>query len=82
LRRRRATATPDVAVVPARVLVPAALSKYNGPAVGRLLMVGNRSGYVTLDEANDVLPISEISSEEIEAVLEAIFGLGIKLTER
>jgi hypothetical protein len=44
-------------------------------------MVGNRRGYVTFDEVNDILPISEISSEEIEAVLEAIFGLDFKLTE-
>ena len=38
-------------------------------------MVGNRRGYVTFDEVNDILPTSKISSEEIEAVLEAIFGL-------
>jgi hypothetical protein len=44
-------------------------------------MVGNRRGYVTFDAVNDILPTSEISSEEIEAVLEAIFGLGFKLAE-
>jgi len=78
---RRAAATPDVALVPVHVPVPAALRRYNGPAVRRLLTVGNRRGYVTFDEVNDILPTSEISSEEIEVVLEAIFGLGFKLTE-
>ncbi len=58
---RRATATPDVAVAPIHVPVPAALRRYNGPAVRRLLMVGNRRGYVTFDEVNDILPTSEIS---------------------
>jgi RNA polymerase primary sigma factor len=78
---RRETATPDVAVVPVHVAVPAALRRYNGPAVRRLLIVGNRRGYVTFEEVNEILPTSEISAEEIEAVLEAILGLGFKVTE-
>jgi hypothetical protein len=44
-------------------------------------MIGNRRGYVTFEEVNDILPTSEISSEEVDAVLEVIFGLGFKLTE-
>ncbi len=49
--------------------------------VRRFLATGKRWGYVTFEEANNVLPESEVSSEEIEALIAAIDELGFELRE-
>jgi RNA polymerase primary sigma factor len=64
-----------------KVVVAAGLLKYDDCAVRQLPAAGRRRGYMTFDELNDMLPASEISAEEIEAVFEAICGLGIEVTE-
>ena len=64
--------------VPVRVVVPAALRKYNDGSVRHLIASGKRRGFVTFEEANDILPESEISTDDIEALLEAIDGLGFE----
>ena len=67
--------------VPAEVVVPAALRKYNAASVRRLIATGKRRGYVTYEDANAVLPESEISASEIEAFMEAIIQLGFEMRE-
>jgi hypothetical protein len=67
--------------VPVQVVVPATLRKYHDASVRRLIASGKRRGFVTFEEANDILPASEISPEEIEAFIEAIIGLGFELRE-
>lgn len=63
------------------VQVPAVFLRYANAAVRQLLSAGQRRGYVTFDELNDMLPAGEVSSDEIEAVFKAICGLGIEVTE-
>jgi RNA polymerase primary sigma factor len=63
------------------VSLPAALRKYSDGAVRRLLATGKLRGYVTFEEANNILPESEVSSEEIEVLIEAIYELGFELRE-
>lgn len=77
-RQAAATAHVDVLV---QVVVPAALRKYNDAPVRRLIASGQWRGFVTLEEANNILPVSEISTEEIEALIEAIIGLRFELRE-
>ena len=72
--------TPRPTLAP-RLSIPPVFCNYNAAAVGRLLVLGHRRGYVSFDELNDVLPESEISTEEIEGIISAIYDLGIKLTE-
>jgi hypothetical protein len=80
----RANEAPTTMALPIsipKVVVAAGLVKYDDCAVRQLLAAGRRRGYITFDELNDMLPTSEISAEEIEAVFEAICGLGIEVTE-
>ena len=72
--------TPRSAVT-SHLAVPAAFRQYNDAAVRRLLVLGQRRGYLTYGEVNTVLPKSEIWSEEIEHIVSAIYDLGIELTE-
>jgi RNA polymerase primary sigma factor len=65
----------------AKVRVPAALLKYGDRAARQLLSAGRRRGYVTFDELNEMLPADEVSAAEIEAVFEALCGLGIEVSE-
>lgn len=67
--------------MPVQVVVPAALRKYNEASVRRFIASGKLRGYVTFEEANDILPESEISTDDIAALLEAIDGLGFELSE-
>lgn len=43
-------------------------------------MLGKHRGYVSYDELNNILPETEISAEDIEAIVDAISELGIELT--
>ena len=65
-----------------QVVAPAALRKYNDAAVRRLIASGKRRGFVSFEEANDILPAPEISADEIGACMEAIIGLGFEMRER
>jgi hypothetical protein len=38
-------------------------------AVNHLLVTGMRRGYVTYEELNNILPVSDVSADEIEALL-------------
>jgi len=40
-----------------------------------------RRGYVTFEEANRILPESEVSAAGIEAMVEAIYNLGFELRQ-
>jgi len=77
-RQAAGTTHVDLSV---QVVVPAALRKYNDAAVRRLIASGKRRGFVTFEEANDILPASEISANEIEAFMEAIIELGFEMRE-
>jgi hypothetical protein len=63
------------------VQVPAIFLRYADTTVRQLLSAGQRRGFVTFDELNDMLPAGKVSSDEIEAVFKAICGLGIQVTE-
>src|SRR5262249_29651042 len=54
-RQAAGTTHVDLSV---QVVVPAALRKYNDAAVRRLIASGKRRGFVTFEEANDILPAS------------------------
>jgi RNA polymerase primary sigma factor len=72
--RNSQVATPQSAV-------PLALRQYNTVAVARLIAAGKRRGYVTYEDLNKILPASEVSADEIEAVFEAILDLGFEARE-
>jgi RNA polymerase primary sigma factor len=61
--------------------VPQALRRYDAVAVKRLIAAGERRGYITFEDANQVLPESEVSADDIEAIVEAIYNLGFELRE-
>jgi ADP-ribose pyrophosphatase YjhB (NUDIX family) len=45
--------------------------------VGRMIRIGQRRGYVTYDELDEVLPPEELTVEQIEDVLRQLSGMGI-----
>jgi hypothetical protein len=61
--------------------VPQALRRYNVVAVKRLIAAGKRRGHVTFEEVNRVLPDSEVSADDIEAIIEAFYNLGFEVRE-
>ncbi|MEJ2125314.1 MAG: RNA polymerase sigma factor RpoD [Alphaproteobacteria bacterium] len=50
-------------------------------AVKRLIKSGKTRGYITYDELNEVLPSSEVSSEQIEDIMSSFSDLGINVIE-
>jgi hypothetical protein len=61
--------------------VPQALRQYNAVAVKHLVAAGKRRGYLTYEELNNILPESDVSADEIETLVEAIYDLGFELRE-
>jgi RNA polymerase primary sigma factor len=51
------------------------------PAVRALIAEAQLHGFVTLDQLNSVLPSGEVTSNQLEATLEALAQMGINLTE-
>jgi hypothetical protein len=80
-RARETSIAANQAAGTVNMQVPAVFLRYADAAVGKLLSTGQRRGYVTFDELNEMLPADNISCDEIEAVIDAICELGIEVTE-
>jgi Sigma-70 factor, region 1.1 len=60
----------------------ATLLDLSDASVQQLVSLGEKRGYVTLDELNEVLPTREVSADEIEVTMSMLSDMGIKVVER
>jgi RNA polymerase primary sigma factor len=51
------------------------------PMVRALIAEAKKHSFVTLDQLNSVLPSGDVTSNQLEATLEALAQMGINLTE-
>jgi Sigma-70 factor, region 1.1 len=61
--------------------VAAPLLDLTDAAVVRFISTSKRRGYVTLDQLNEMLPTWEVSADEIEATMEMLSRMGIRVIE-
>ncbi|MBP5352439.1 MAG: RNA polymerase sigma factor RpoD [Alphaproteobacteria bacterium] len=57
-----------------------AMSDGLGAAVRHLIAKGKKTGYITMEELNKILPPEKMSSEKLEDIMSAISEMGINIT--
>ncbi len=75
------TAKREEQEAPAAETADSPLLDLSDAAVKKLIKVAKTRGYITYDELNEVLPSSEVSSEQIEDIMSMLSDMGINVID-
>ncbi len=81
-KRRRAVESPQVAEMLRRLPANMPMLDLSNSEARELLIASMKRGHVSLDELNRYLPATEVTSDDLESLMEALTVLGINVIEK